>query len=374
MKHYLYTGICLLFFLKNIQAQEDKVAPKYSNEFLQIGIGADALGRGNSVVASSKGVNSGYWNPAGLIHSSEFAEIGLMHSEYFAGIAKYDYLGFSKTIHDPGSLEDQSAIGFSLIRFAVDDIPNTTQLINQQGQIDYSQVTSFTAADFAFIASYARKLPIDGLNVGANFKVIRRKVGDFAKSWGFGLDAGAQYKKNENLQFGLMFRDVTSTFNAWIFDLDNETQEVFIKTGNELPSNGLELTLPRMILGTQYRKELGKKGIYLEGELDLTFTFDGKRNTLIKSNFTSIDPTLGIQLGFKEFFSIKAGLINIQQVSDIDKNVSYSLQPNIGFGLAIKNFYLDYAFTDIGDQSIALYSHVISLRLKLAPPTNSKKR
>ena len=357
-------------FVNVFFAQEDKVAPKYSNEFLQIGIGADALGRGNAVVANSSGVSSGYWNPAGLISSSKFMEVGAMHSEYFAGIAKYDYLGLSKTINDPRSLADKSAIGLSLIRFAVDDIPNTTQLINAQGQIDYSKVSSFTASDFALIASYARTLPVKGLSVGANFKIIKRKVGDFAKSWGFGLDAGAQYKMNKNWQFGAMLRDVTSTFNAWTFDLDDEMREVFVKTDNVLPENGLELTLPRLIVGAQWKKELGKKGIYFASELDLSMTFDGKRNTLIKSKAVSIDPNLGIEMGFKNYFSIKAGIVNIQQVSDLDKNTSYTIQPNIGFGIAIKNFNLDYAFTDIGDQSVALYSHVVSLKIKLKQPKN----
>ena len=41
---------------------------KYSNEFLNIGVDASALGMSNAVVASSNDVNSGYWNPAGLVH------------------------------------------------------------------------------------------------------------------------------------------------------------------------------------------------------------------------------------------------------------------------------------------------------------------
>jgi len=36
--------------------------------------------------------------------------------------------------------------------------------------------------------------------------------------------------------------------------------------------------------------------------------------------------------------------------------------------LNFKNFYLDYAFTDIGDASVALFSHVISVRIKLDQP------
>ncbi|MDG2497959.1 MAG: hypothetical protein P8M66_00420, partial [Flavobacteriaceae bacterium] len=42
-----------------------QTARKYSNEFLNIGVDASALGMSNAVVASSNDVNSGYWNPAG---------------------------------------------------------------------------------------------------------------------------------------------------------------------------------------------------------------------------------------------------------------------------------------------------------------------
>jgi hypothetical protein len=366
-------SISLIFLYFNVLAQ-DKVAPKYSNEFLQIGVGADALGRSNAVVASIDGVNAGYWNPAGLVNSSKFLEVSAMHSEYFAGIAKYDYFGLSKVIDKPGTLHDNSAVGLSIVRFAVDDIPNTTQLIDNQGRIDYDRITTFTAADFAMIFSYAsKKLPIDGLTGGVNFKIIRRKVGDFARAWGFGIDAGIQYQKNERLKFGLMLRDVTSTFNAWIFDLDPQMQEVFVKTGNVLPQNGLEITLPRIIAGSQYKRNFGETGIYAAGELDLAITLDGKRNTFIKTNLFSVDPMMGIEVGFKSYFCIRAGIGNFQKIKEFDDTQINTFQPNIGFGLNIKNFSLDYAFTDIGDQSVALYSHVISLKAKLNKPSNSKR-
>lgn len=340
------------------------IAPKYSNEFLAIGIGGDALGLGNAVVAQTNGVNSGYWNPAGLTGVDKWLEVGLMHSEYFAGIAKYDYLGLAH------SIDEKSSVGFSAIRFAVDDIPNTTQLIDNNGNIDYDRITSFTAADYGFLFSYARKLNIPGLSVGGTFKVIHRKIGDFAKSWGFGVDAGAQYETKNKWKFGLMARDVTSTFNAWIFSLDSETQEVFLNTGNALPQNGLELTLPRIILAGYKKFELGKKGIYASSELDLDITTDGKRNTLIKTGLVSVDPHLGLEIGFKSYVALRAGLSNMQYVKNFDDSQRLNIQPNIGIGLHIKNFYLDYAFTDIGDASVALYSHIISLRIKLNKPNN----
>lgn len=365
MKFYLLVCILCSTF---ISFSQSTVAPKYSNEFLAIGIGADALGLSNAVVAQTSGVNSGYWNPAGLARTNKWLDVGLMHSEYFAGIAKYDYLGLAHQI------DDKSAVGLSIIRFAVDDIPNTTQLIDNAGRIDYDRITTFTAADYAFLLSYARKTKIPGLAVGGNFKIIYRKVGDFAKSWGFGLDAGVTYEKNKRLKFGAVLRDVTSTFNAWIFTLDDQTKEVFTLTGNEIPKNGLELTLPRLILGTYYKQPLGKKGLYVAGELDLDMTTDGRRNTLIRTKAVSFDPHFGIAFGFKDIVTLRGGLSNMQFIKNFDDSKKFTVQPNIGIGLHIKAVYLDYAFTDIGDASTALYSHVISLRLALNKPKNAKEK
>ena len=140
-----------------------------------------------------------------------------------------------------------------------DLIPNTTQLIDNDGRINYDNITTFTAGDYAFIGSFAKPLKIEGLSVGGSVKIIHRRVGDFAKSWGFGLDAGLKYKRNEHWKFGLVARDLTSTFNAWIFNLSQDMQQVFISTGNELPTNGLELSLPRFIAGAAYSHSIGSE-------------------------------------------------------------------------------------------------------------------
>jgi hypothetical protein len=353
-----------IIFCSKTSAQ-GSLAPKYSNEFLNIGVGAEALGMGNATIANSGNVNSGYWNPAGLTKVDSWLEVSLMHSEYFAGIAKYDFLGLAH------SVDDRSTIAFSAMRFAVDDIPNTTQLIDNNGNIDYDRISVFTAADYGFLFSYARKLKIKGLTAGGNFKLVYRKIGDFAKSWGFGLDAGLQYSRNDKWKFGAVLRDATSTFNAWIFTLNDETKEVFLNTGNSLPQNGLELTLPRLLLGTYRQFELGKKGLNLGTELDLDITTDGKRNVLLKTNFASFDPHFGFSLNYKQYVSVRGGLTNFQYVKNFDDSQKLNFQPTIGVGLNIKGFSLDYAFTDIaGDASAALYSHVISLRLRLNKPNN----
>ena len=353
--------LIVLILSSNVFGQDEDITPKYSNEFLSIGVSAGALGMSNSVVAGVDDVTAGFWNPAGLTNVSDFLQVSAMHSEYFAGIAKYDYIGLAKP------LDDKSTAGFTFIRFGVDDIPNTTQLIDTDGNIDYDKITTFTAADYAFIFSYARKMPIEGLSVGGNFKVVYRHVGDFAKSWGFGLDASAIYKTGKHWKFGAMFRDVTTTFNAWSFNLDDQMKETFQLTGNVIPENGLEITLPKLILGAQFKTNIFKQ-LYVATELDIDLNTDGKRNVLVRANPISLDPHWGVELGYGKWAAVRFGVGNFTWIKNSDATESLTLQPNIGLGVGFKNVKIDYAFTDIGDASVAQYSHVFSLRFIINDP------
>ena len=332
-------------------------APKYSNEFLAIGVGARALGMGSAYTAVVNDVTSGYWNPAGLLGVKGDLQVGVMHSEYFAGIAKYDYIGLAKPI------DSASTIGFTFVRFGIDNIPNTIDLIDPSGNIDYDRLTSFSSADHAFLISYARKLRVPGLRVGGNAKVIYRRVGSFGRAWGFGLDAAAQLER-DRWRFSAVARDVTSTFNAWSYSLDERTVDVFEQTGNEIPVNGVEVTLPRLFLGAARQFKVGKK-FDLVASLDLENTFDGKRNTLIQTDVVSTDPRLGFELGYANVVYVRGGVSNLQYVTDISDQRQLSVQPNIGLGLKIKSVSLDYALTDIGDNSVALYSNIFSLKFDL---------
>ena len=220
-KHFL---LFLLFpIIINAQALRN-----YSNEFLTIGVDAAALGMSKSVVATSNDVNSGYWNPAGLVNIKDY-QGSLMHSSYFAGIANYNYAAFAMPI------DKRSALGVSIIRFGVDDILNTTELIDNQGNIDFNRISLFSAADYALTLSYARNIIFKDVYFGMNAKIVRRTIGDFANSWGVGLDAGIQYER-DNWKFGLMIRDISTTFNIWTIDSD-----AFASVQNAIPGQNQEL-------------------------------------------------------------------------------------------------------------------------------------
>ncbi|HRW62478.1 MAG TPA: PorV/PorQ family protein [Bacteroidales bacterium] len=326
---------------------------KYSNEFLSIGVGARSLGMANSTIAHVNDVTSGYWNPAGLTLMQTDFDAALMHAEYFAGIAKYDYLGGAM------ALDTNSYLGATIIRFGVDDIPNTTDLIDKDGNIDYGRISRFSAADYAFLLSYARKTNIPNLSYGANVKVIYRNIGKFAQAWGFGLDLGFQYQYKK-WKFGALARDITSTFNAWSFNEDELIVEVQDSVFNFAPDNSLEITLPRLILGASRDFKIYNKFMLL-AEIDLDFTFDGQRHVLIEGDPVSIDPHAGIEIHYNNLAFIRFGVGNFQRIKDFT-GTNMTFQPNFGIGIQFKGISIDYALTDIGDQSIALYSNVFSLR------------
>ena len=312
----------------------------------------------NVQVAAVNDVTSAYWNPAGLQRLTTKYDVGLMHAEYFAGIAKYDYVGFATR------LDSQSVIAASIIRFGIDDIPDTRYLFdgdgNANGQINYNNIKFFSASDYAFLVSYARKSNIiKGLNFGVNLKIINRTVGSFATAWGFGFDIGAQYKAGK-WNLGLVARDVTGTFNAWSYNTAL-LKEVYAQTNNELPKNSIEVTLPRLIPGVARNFKITKK-IGLLAASDLIITFDGKRNTVIKTNVFSIDPALGIELDYLKIVFLRFGMGNVQSIKTFDGNSKTSVQPNFGLGVKISKFTIDYALTDLGDFSESLYSNVFSLK------------
>jgi len=300
-----------------------------------------------------------------LVGIKDYPSVNLMHAEYFAGIGKYDY----GTIAIP--LNDQKrVVGLSVLRFAVDDIPNTLFLVEPDGSVNYNNIRTFSSADYAFLLSYSQKVKDEDdekLSFGGNVKIIHRKVGSFATAWGFGLDAGVQYTKN-NWRFGLSARDISTTFNAWSFSFTEREKEVLYLTNNDIPVKSTEMTAPRLIAGAAHTFALGEK-FNLTAEADLDLSFDGRRNTVISSNAINVDPHVGLEASYHNSLFFRAGVSNFQKaLADADtlnQKKVWIYQPSVGAGFKIKNVMIDYAFTNLANQSNPLYTHIISLRVDL---------
>lgn len=328
---------------------------------MSIGVGARALGMSNSVISNVSDGTAAYWNPAGLLNIEDKHQVSLMHSEYFAGIANYDFIGFAT------SVDTLSHLSISLIRFGIDNIPDTRFLYDANGSINYDNIRFFSAADYAFLFSYARELPnAGGMRIGGNVKIVHRKVGEFANAWGFGLDFGIQ-KTLGKWDLGLMLRDITGTFNAWTHNSEM-VEDVYALTGNVIPVSSLEVTLPRAIIGVTRNFSFGEK-ISLLATMDFEVTFDGQRNVALKQDIVSASPMAGLELNVSNVAFLRMGAGKFQYVKDFTDATIISWQPNFGLGVKIKTLSIDYAMTDFSDNAEALYSHVFSLSIGL----NDKK-
>ena len=363
------SGLTLLLLFSISQVFGQGEIRKYTNDFLNIGVGARGLGMGNAQVASTEDVYSGYYNPAGLANIPNTFQVGLMHSEYFAGIAKYDYASFAVPLPDK-----KRVLGFSFFRFGVDDIPNTLRLYSPDGSINYANITSFSTADYAFMLHYAQKFEkVSGLTAGGSVKVIYRSLGPFGKAIGFGIDLGLQYRK-KGWRAGVMLRDITTTFDAWTFSLSDADKQAFLSTNNELPKNSIEYAAPTITFGGAYEVNVKNK-FYVLPEVNMILSTDGKRNVLVPGKPISMDMNFGLELNYARIGYIRVGVSNMQRYIAENSKSTLSVSPSIGAGIRIKVIAIDYTLTNLtavkgSSQNNGLYSHVISLRLDI----NVKKK
>jgi len=74
---------------------------------------------------------------------------------------------------------------------------------------------------------------------------------------------------------------------------------------------------------------------------------------------------MGIEGSYMNFIFLRAGIGNYQTYTDAYGKTIETVEPSIGIGIKIKSLTIDYALTDIGDQSVALYSNVFSLKVDI---------
>ncbi len=354
-----------IFLISFIFIALNSFSQKFVNEFLNIGVGAKSHGLFGAVVASVDDGTAAYWNTAGLTNVKSTIQINAMHAKWFGGLANYDYVNVVSKL----SGDNNQVAAFSLIRLGIDNIPNTLNLIGADGTLDYDRITNFSAADYAGLFSYARTVGREEkLSLGGNIKVIHRTIGPFGKAWGFGVDLGAQYKFNDQITFGISGRDITTTFNAWSFNLTEEQKNVFINTDNDIPISSSEVTLPRLIIGGAYTHRFNDL-LQVRGELNLNISTDGTKAGVISANRFNMDPLIGFEAGYDNTVYLRIGLGNMQRVlNPVNTSQSdFEIQPNAGLGINLGRLKVDYAMANVGNAGSVLVSHIFSASLDIVP-------
>ncbi len=335
---------------------------KYGADFLAGGVGGRALGMGGAHVGLAQDVSAGYWNPAGLSQLA-YPEGAYMHAERFAGVVSFDYGSLAFPINS------RSTFGLSFFRSGVNDIKNTLDAWDperdQPKPNPESHFKTFSAADMAFFASYARALG-DNLSVGATGKIIRRTIGDFADAWGYSFDLGVRYRTGRFV-FGANLQDVTRMYQSWSVNREalQNIEDVF---GEEMPQGGVEVVLPVARLGSGVVVPVGA-GEFVLG-LDVDVAFDGQQAYAFNAGDLSFHPRVGTEFSYKGVVALRAGLSNFMT----SERYGFDVTPTIGAGLQIQQFAIDYGFGDFAGLASDLgYSHRISARLTLEQPGLKRK-
>ena len=355
-------------------AHAQKLA-KYGADFLSGGVGGQALGMG-AAVALTNDVAASYWNPAGLT-SLTYPQIGALHAERFAGVVSFDYAGAAMP------LSARSTLGLAVFRSGVNDIKNTLNAWDperDQPKDNYdAYLSTFSAADWAFFASYARELN-GPLRVGVTAKAIRRTIGDFADAWGFSFDVGAQYRVGR-VRLGANLQDVAGQYQTWsvnpeAFNTNEQTNPqtgeayTFAETfGQDLPSGGTYVVPPVARLGMGYDLPLGGGASVTLGA-DLDMAFEGREAYAFNAGSVSFSPRIGTELAYKGVVAFRAGLGRIEPGAD----GGVAMSPVLGAGLTLKQVQIDYGFGDFAGVTQELgQTHRITARLTLEQPRLARK-
>ena len=112
-------------------------------------------------------------------------------------------------------------------------------------------------------------------------------------------------------------------------------------------------------------------------EANFDLTFDGQRNTLVSADPVSVDPKIGVELNVNEVFFLRGGINNFQKAladgDTLNQKKVWIYQPSVGAGFRIQNVKIDYAFTNLANQSNPLFTHVFSLAFDLVNDKKKKK-
>ena len=94
----------------------------------------------------------------------------------------------------------------------------------------------------------------------------------------------------------------------------------------------------------------------------------------LSSDAVSVDPHLGLEAAIKDVFFVRGGITNFQKAladgDTLNQKKVWIYQPSIGAGVKINNVMLDYAFSNLANQSNPLFTHIFSLRINFTKKDN----
>jgi len=340
---YLATAVIIFFILLSFSMQSYAQSVSKSGttaaNFLEIAVGANAVGMGGAFVSVAEDAAALYWNVGGLANLEQNEAI-LVHTNWIAETS-FDYAGLAIPLGEFGT------IGLSFTSLSMDDMKVRT-VEKPEGTGEF-----FSAGDIAVGLSYARKLT-DRFSIGLTVKYIQQSIWHMSSS-AFAIDAGTVFKTD--LLGGMVIGASISNFGT-AMRLDGRDTRQFVRiddtklgSNDQIPTN---IELDEWELPLNIQLGVSTKALQTE-DYSVTVAVDAIHPN---NNYESIN--FGTELAFKDFLFIRGGYQSLF-LKDAEGGLSFGvgLNSKMLFSQALINF--DYAYRDFGRLENI---HVFSLGIK----------
>lgn len=308
-------------------------------EELLIPVGARGIATGGAFLSTLSGLESIYYNPAGLDLTQQ-TEAMFSYMTYIADI-NISYFAISTGLGDIGSI----ALSFKTFDFG--KIPVTTA--------DFPDGTGQTYSPGFLISTLTySKVLTDRISVGANFKLLNESIQN-TSAVGFAIDMGVQYRFNNNISMGASLKNI----------------------GTNMQFTGQGLQTSTTVPGTTLSSGSGNFEIvtepfqipsYFELSLAYNYNFDEQNNLIVASTYTannSLEDIIhfGMEYSFMDNFFVRGGYnsaLGANANSIYGFTAGAGVDYKIGDGMGIT---FDYAYRDVKDFPTS--NHVFTVKLAL---------
>lgn len=323
---FLYSLLVIFLFINIIEAQNISKSGTTAASFLEIGVGAKALGMGSAFVSVANDASSLYWNVSGIASSDKFRFL-VSHTNWIAD-TKFDFAGLLIPLADIGT------VGFSFTSLSMSDMKvRTVELPEGTGEF-------FSSGDIAIAVSYAIKLT-DRFLIGLTAKYIQQSIWHM-NAKGFGIDFGVLF--HTDLLNGMTIGAEIRNFGTPI-TMSGRDSRYFIRI--DPSKQGSNDQIPTNIQMDSWDLPLA---IQLGVSTNVINTENYKLNIAIdalhpNNNYESLN--VGAELNFYKFLFIRTGYRSLF-LKDGEGGFSF------GFGITSQPLFsnslvkIDYAFGNFG--------------------------
>jgi len=329
-KHYLamvlLITVSVMIFNSNIYSQNVSKSGTTSANFLEIGVGASAIGVGGAFVSIADDASSLYWNAGGIANLTNYEAI-IVHTNWIAE-TNFDFAGIVLPLGDFG------ALGFNLTSLSMNDMKvRTIELPEGTGEF-------FSASDISIGVTYARQLT-ERFSIGITAKYIEQNIWHM-KATAFAIDAGTIFKTD--LFGGMTIGAAISNFGTSM-QLDGRDSRYFIRVDeNKLGSNE---RIPTNI-------ELDEWDLPLIFQIGVSTKLVNKDNYILKVAADAVVPNndyqsmnMGAELSVFDYIRIRGGY-NSVFLTEAEGGLSLGVGLNSKMLLSVASVMFDYAYRDFG--------------------------